>query len=72
LLQAVLLGLTEHAGVEVESERSSGKLLLRWPAAVRSRPDVAAIVRSAELAVEQIALFYGDHVRYLKEPERTR
>lgn len=69
LLQGAWLGLIEHARVDVTSERSKGKLALRWPKQARGRPDVEAIIATAELAVAQIARQYGDHVRCLAEAE---
>ncbi len=69
ILQAAWLGLAEHAHVSVEAERDSGRLALRWPADVRDRDDVRAIVATAELSVEQIARQYPDHVRAEHGPE---
>lgn len=63
LLQAAWLGLTDHAHVSVDATRTKGKLHLAWPAEVRDRADVTAIVSTAELAIGQIASQYGEHVR---------
>jgi uncharacterized protein len=70
ILQAAWLGLAEHARVEVEGERTSGRLAMRWPEAAREREDVRAIVATAELSIAQIARQFPDHVRarYAKEP----
>ncbi|HXP93643.1 MAG TPA: ribosomal-processing cysteine protease Prp [Candidatus Binatia bacterium] len=69
LLQGAWLGLKEHAHVDVQAKRSKGELALRWPKAERGRADVEAILATAELAVAQIALQYGDHVRCSREAE---
>jgi uncharacterized protein YsxB (DUF464 family) len=63
ILQAAWGGLSDHAHVEVEGERTGGRLAMRWPANERDRPDVAAIVATAELAVVQIASQFPKHVR---------
>jgi len=70
LLQAAWAGLTDVAGVNVTGHRRSGDLLMRWPADVRDRADVHAIVATAELAVEQIAKQYRGAIRYVREAER--
>ena len=69
LLQAAWAGLTDVAGVPVEGRRSSGDLEMRWPEDVRERADVVAIVRTAEIAIEQIAAQEPGAVRYVREPE---
>ncbi|HTV74611.1 MAG TPA: ribosomal-processing cysteine protease Prp [Candidatus Acidoferrales bacterium] len=71
LLQAAWLGLTEHAGVDVDgSRRNAGDLELRWPAAVRERDDVRAIVTTVALSLERIAIDYPQHVRVRRETDR--
>lgn len=69
ILQAAWLGLGEYAGVEVEGERTPGRLALRWPAGDRDRDDVRAIVATAELSIDRIAGQYPDHVRVRREQE---
>jgi hypothetical protein len=71
LLQAAWAGLTVIAGVRVSGHRRKGDLLMRWPAGVRDRSDVHAIVATAELAVAQIAKQkeYRRFVRYVRESE---
>jgi len=69
LLQGAWLGLTEHARIDVSAERSKGNLALRWPKSERGRPDVEAIVGTAELAVAQIARQFAEHVRCVTEAE---
>jgi uncharacterized protein YsxB (DUF464 family) len=63
ILQAAWLGLAEHARVEVEGERTGGRLAMRWPEAARDRDDVRAIVATAELAIARIAQQFPKHVR---------
>jgi uncharacterized protein YsxB (DUF464 family) len=69
LLQAAWVGLTDVAHVEVSGHRRSGDLEMRWPADVRDRPEVHAIVATAELAIEQIAKQYRGAIRYVRETE---
>ena len=69
LLQAAWGGLTDVAGVAVAGRRRSGDLEMRWPEEARERTDVVAIVRTAELAIEQIAKQQPQAVRYVREPE---
>lgn len=69
ILQAAWLGLTDHARVDVDGQRSDGKLALRWPETDRGRPDVEAIVATAELSVAQLARQYAAHVRCVNEAE---
>ncbi len=68
VLQAAWLGLAEVANVEIEAARENGRLSLAWP---RSRGDAAtgAIVETAALSVERIALQYPEHVRVIHERE---
>jgi uncharacterized protein YsxB (DUF464 family) len=69
ILQAAWLGLEQVADVRVDSEKGEGTLLLRWPAEARDDPALTAIVRTAELSVEQIARQYPAHVRLSRETE---
>ena len=69
ILQAAWLGLAEHAGIEVEGERTGGRLAMRWPAGARERADVRAIVATAELSIAQIARQFPDHVRAVRAKE---
>jgi hypothetical protein len=67
ILQAARLGLEAHLGLELETtEMEPGNMRIRWAAAVRDDPRVVAIVTTAELAVEQIARQYPDHVEFLR------
>lgn len=63
ILQAAWVGLTDHARVDVEGERSEGRLAMRWPAGDRDRADVQAIVATAELAIGQIGRQFPNAVR---------
>jgi hypothetical protein len=69
ILQAAWLGLSEHAHVEVEGERSGGLLTMRWPEAAREREDVNAIVATAELSIARIAQQFPEHVRARRAKE---
>jgi len=69
ILQAAWLGLSEHAHITVAGERTSGRLVMRWPADARERDDVAAIVVTAALSIEQIARQYPDHVQAIRRSE---
>jgi uncharacterized protein YsxB (DUF464 family) len=68
LLQAAWFGLIEVAHVAVEGSRSDGRLTLSWPADVRDRDDVRAIVTTAALSIERLAAQFPDHVRTLRRP----
>ncbi|MBV9718605.1 MAG: ribosomal-processing cysteine protease Prp [Candidatus Eremiobacteraeota bacterium] len=63
ILQAVRLGLAEHARAEVVARQEPGMLELSWAEDRRDDESVRAIVATAELAIEQIAVKYPDHVR---------
>jgi uncharacterized protein len=69
ILQAAWLGLMEHAHIDVTSDRTKGRLSLRWPVDARDREDVRAIVGTAQLAVDQIARQYPTHVRTARAEE---
>ncbi len=67
ILQAAWLGLSEVALVAVTATREDGRLELAWPAAARTDASVCAIVATAALSVERIALQYPDHIRVIHE-----
>lgn len=69
VLQAAEAGLRDVAHVRVHGHRRSGDFALSWPAECRDRPDVHAIVATAELAVEQIASQYRGAIRYVRDSE---
>ncbi|HEY1428138.1 MAG TPA: ribosomal-processing cysteine protease Prp, partial [Candidatus Tumulicola sp.] len=63
ILQAARLGLEQHAKVPLDASQESGSLDMVWPAGARDDAAVIAIVRTAELAVREIAQQYPEHVR---------
>jgi uncharacterized protein YsxB (DUF464 family) len=63
ILQAAYAGLEDVAGIPLDGRRDAGELSMRIPAEARERVDVAAIVRTAEISLEQLARQYPDHVR---------
>lgn len=67
ILQAAWLGLTEVAQVAVVATKESGQLELRWPDRSRNDAGVKAIVATAALSVERIALQYPEHIRVIQE-----
>ncbi len=69
ILQAARLGLESVANVPVEIRQERGDMRLYIPEAYRDDQGVRAIVRTAELAVEQIASQYPQHVRFTRENE---
>jgi len=69
ILQAAWVGLTDHAHVDVDGERTPGRLAMRWPEGARDRSDVQAIVATAELAITQIGRQFPQHVRALTGQE---
>jgi uncharacterized protein YsxB (DUF464 family) len=69
VLQAAWLGLTDVAGVEVRADKADGRLSLRWPEATRSDAAVAAIVGTAERAIEALAAQFPAHVAFARETE---
>ena len=69
ILQSAWAGLTEVAGVPVSGRRESGDLEMRWPEGTREREDVVAIVRTAEVSIEQIARQEPEAIRCRREDE---
>jgi uncharacterized protein YsxB (DUF464 family) len=69
LVQAAWLGLEQVADVRVSAEKASGTLSLRWPDAARDDPAAAAIVATAELAIEHLASQFPNHVSIARESE---
>ena len=63
ILQADYAGLEDVAELRFEGKRASGELLMRIPEEARDRPDVAAIVTTAAISVEQIARQHPEYVR---------
>jgi len=62
ILQAARLGLEAYVKVPLDATQTKGNLSLRWPASSRADERVQAIVETARLAVERIALQYPGHV----------
>ncbi len=67
LLQAAWLGLSEVAQVAIEATREAGCLSLAWPAEDRGNEALRAIVGTAALSVERIAMQYPQNVRVIYE-----
>lgn len=63
ILQAARLGLERHADAVARARQEPGELDLELREDRRGLESVAAIVATAELAVEQIARQYPEHVR---------
>jgi uncharacterized protein len=63
VLQAMRLGLEGYAGLQLEALQRPGELRLTWTESDRDLESLRAIVTTAELAVEQIAQRFPDHVR---------
>ena len=71
ILQAARLGLEQHAKVRLEATQESGTLNMAWPPEARDEVAVVAIVRTAELAVREIADQYPEHVRVVQPSGAT-
>ena len=63
ILQAARLGLEQHADAVAKAQQRPGELDLELSEDRRNLESVAAIVATAELAIEQIARQYPEHVR---------
>ena len=63
ILQAARLGLERYADAVATARQSSGEMDLELREDRRTAESVAAIVATAELAIEQIAGQYPEHVR---------
>ncbi len=69
ILQAARLGLEQYAKVPLDAAQASGEFSIRWPESDRDGEALKAIVGTAELAVEQIARQYPDHVGLRRSTE---
>jgi uncharacterized protein YsxB (DUF464 family) len=69
ILQAAYAGLEDVAKLRFEGKRLAGELVIRIPEAARDRRDVAAIVATAEVSLEQLARQYPEHVRVRRTAE---
>lgn len=63
VLQAARAGLEEYAEIETGTKQRSGHLDIQIPEGARDDAAVKAIVATAEIAIEQIARQYPQHVR---------
>jgi uncharacterized protein YsxB (DUF464 family) len=63
VLQAARVGLEDVAKIETGAKQRSGDLDIQIPEGARDEAAVHAIVATAQLAVEQIARQYPQHVR---------
>lgn len=62
VLQAARAGLEEHAKIDTGAQMRKGHLDVRIPENMRDDAAVAAIVHTAQIAIEQIARQYPQHV----------
>ncbi|HUN28191.1 MAG TPA: ribosomal-processing cysteine protease Prp [Alphaproteobacteria bacterium] len=69
VLQAARAGLEEHAGIDTGAQMKPGHLDVSVPESDRDDPAVIAIVRTAEIATQQIARQYPQHVRVTRTPQ---
>ena len=69
VLQAARAGLEEHAKIETGAHMRGGHLEVHVPENKREDAAVEAIVATAEIAVEQIARQYPQHVRVTRRCE---
>jgi uncharacterized protein YsxB (DUF464 family) len=69
ILQAARAGLEGHARVALDATMERGNMDVRLPASRRDDEAVIAIVATAELALEQIALQYPQHLRVTRARE---
>jgi uncharacterized protein YsxB (DUF464 family) len=63
VLQAARAGLEEHARIDTAAQMRGGHLDVHVPENMRDDTAVVAIVRTAEIAIEQIGRQYPQHVR---------
>jgi uncharacterized protein YsxB (DUF464 family) len=69
VLQAARAGLEEHAKINTSAQMRGGHLDVHMPENSRDDAAVVAIVRSAEIAIEQIARQYPQHVRVTRSAQ---
>jgi uncharacterized protein len=62
ILQAARLGLEAYARIELDVRQRPGELRLAVPEGSRNLESARAILATAELALEQIAARFPDHV----------
>lgn len=68
ILQAARIGLERHAGIALAASQNSGKMELGWSSDDAALESVRAIVATAEMAIEEIARLYPEHVRLTISP----
>ncbi len=68
VLQAAWLGLVEIQQIDVTGSRADGRLELAWPPGACDDLAAQAIVATAVLSVERMAMQFPDHVRVINEP----
>src|SRR5580692_844515 len=64
ILQAARLGLESYAAIPLTVTQHKGTMRLEWPEDARDEESLRAIVTTAELAVQQIAEQFPEHVRF--------
>lgn len=69
ILQATYAGLQDVAHLQFDGKLVSGRLSIPIPLAERDRADVAAIVETAAISLEQLARQYPDHLRVTRTLE---
>jgi len=69
VLQAARAGLEEHAKIDTGAQMRSGHLDVRIPENKRDDAAVVAIVATAEIALEQIARQYPQHVHVTRSTQ---
>jgi uncharacterized protein YsxB (DUF464 family) len=69
ILQAACAGLQEHAKLDVGLRRGAGELSFTLPESARDDAAAVAIVRTAEISIEQIARQHPEHVAAVSERE---
>ena len=71
IIQTAELGLSSYAKVigPVERDKAAGRMSIVVGTEFRDRPDVRAILGTAELAIEALAKQYPANVRYLSETD---
>jgi uncharacterized protein YsxB (DUF464 family) len=69
VLQAARAGLEEYSKIDTGAQMYKGHLDVRIPENKRDEAGVVGIVRTAEIALEQIARQYPQHVRVTRSQQ---
>ncbi len=69
ILLTARLGLERCAQIPIEAAQTPGELRLHWGAGYRDLESVRAIAATAELATEEIARRFPDHISVRRERE---